>query len=258
MASDDLSQLTAIIPTRGYSKPLHRLQRSLKRTYPRLKVLVADEGVDSPASGDGRSIRLPVGAGRAAACNAMLARLRTPYFLLLDEQCEIGKETRLEQLLEFIMLDNLDVASGDFIGCQKKFWFFLRQMPQPGHGILELAGDQLTVLAGHRSAGEGFYWCDMVHNFFVARTDKVRAIGGWDPELKNDEREEFFVRAHRHGLRVGIVPEVTARYWNEKRTVQSAEPQPNLKSLAVAKMGLARMTELDGHVVKAPRRARAA
>jgi len=258
VASDDLALLTAIIPTRGYPKPLNRLKRSLKRAYPKLKVLVAEDRMDSPAQAEGSSIRLPVGVGRAAACNAMLARLRTPYFLLLDEQCEIGKETRLEQLLELVAMDNLDVAAGDFVGCQKKLWFFLRQRPQPGHGILELAGDQLTVLAGHRLAGEGFYWCDMVHNFFVARTDKVRSMGGWDPELKNDEREEFFVRAHRQGLRVGIIPEVTARFWNEKLATQSTEPLPNLKSLAVAKMGLARMTELDGQVVKAPRRAQAA
>jgi len=258
VASDDLSQLTAIIPTRVGQRPLKRLRRSLKRAYPKLQVLVANDGMDSSAQNDGSSIRLPEGVGRGAACNAMLARLRTPYFLLLDEQCEIGKETRLDLLLELVAMDNLDVAAGDFIGCQKKFWFFLTQKPQPEHGILELAGEHLTLQAGHRSAGEGFYWCDIVPNFFVARTEKVRALGGWDPELKNDEREEFFVRAHRQGLRVGIVPEVTARYWNEKQAAQSADPSPNLKSLAVAKMGLARMTELDGQVVKAPRRARAA
>jgi len=258
VASDDLAQLTAIIPTRGNPKPLGRLRRSLKRAYPKLQVLVADDGMDSPTQGDGRSIRLPAGVGRGAACNAMLARLRTPYFLLLDEQCEIGKETQLNQLLQLVATDKLDIASGDFVGCQKRLWFFVHQKPQPGHGILELAGDQLTLQSGYRSTGEGFFWCDMVHNFFVARTEKVRAMGGWDPELKNDEREEFFVRAHRQGLRVGIVPEVTARYWNEKRATQSVEPGPDLKSLAVAKMGLVRMTELDGQIVKAPRRARAA
>jgi len=258
VTSVDLAQLTAIIPTRGNPKPLNRLKRSLKRAYPKLQVLAADEGNGSSAQGGGSSIRLPAGVGRGAACNAMLARLRTPYFLLLDEQCEIGKETPLEQLLQLVAADKLDVAAGDFVGCQKKFWFFVRQQPQPGHGILELAGNQLTLQPSYRSAGEGFFWCDMVHNFFVARTEKVRSMGGWDPELKNDEREEFFVRAHRQGLRVGIVPEVTARYWNEKPAAQSAEPGPSLKSLAVAKMGLARMTGLDGRVVKAPRRARAA
>jgi len=258
VASDDLAQLTAIIPTRGCSKPLNRLKRSLKRAYPKLKLLTADDGMGSPAPGDGSTVRLPAGVGRAAACNAMLARLRTPYFLLLDEQCEIGIETQIKQLLQLVAADKLDLAAGDLVGCQKKFWFFVRQHSQPGHGILELAGDQLTVQPGFRSNGEGFFWCDMVHNFFVARTDKVRSLGGWDPELKNDEREEFFVRAHRQGLRVGIVPEVTARYWNEKSAAGPAEPSPSLKSLAVAKMGLARMTGLDGQVVKAPRRARAA
>ncbi len=258
MASDDLTQLTAIIPSRGNQKSLSRLKRSLKRANPDLPILVADDGMATSAESNGTSIRLPAGVGRGAACNAMLARIRTPYFLLIDEQCEIGKETQLSQLLQLVASDKLDLASGDLLGCQKSFWFFVRQKPQPGHGILELAGDQLTLQAGHRSTGEGYLWCDMVHNFFVARTEKVRSMGGWDPELKNDEREEFFVRAHRQGLRVGIVPEVTARIWNEKQTPSAADQSPNLQSLAVAKMGLSHMTDLNGQITKAPRRARAA
>ncbi|MCA9231895.1 MAG: glycosyltransferase [Planctomycetales bacterium] len=258
MAIDDLTQLTAIIPTRGNPKPLKRLQKSLQRSYPDLKVVVADDGMDSSTVSKGSSIRLPVGVGRAAACNAMLARLRTPYFLLLDEQCEIGKETELRQLLQMVATDSLDIAAGDIVGCQKRFWFFVRQSPQPGHGILELAGSKLTLRPGHRSAGEGFYWCDFVSSFFVARTEKVRAMGGWDPELKNDEREEFFLRAHRQGLRVGIVPEVTVRYWNDESPSPSTDQVPDLKSLAVAKMRLASMTQLDGQLIKAPRRLQAA
>ena len=258
MASDDLTQLTAIIPSRGNQKSLTRLRRSLKRSYPDLSTLVADDGMGVPSESNNASIRLPAGVGRGAACNAMLARIRTPYFLLIDEQCEIGKETQIDRLLHLVASDKLDIASGDLLGCQKAFWFFVRQKPQPGHAILELAGSQLTLQRGHRSTGEGYLWCDMVHNFYVARTEKVRSMGGWDPELKNDEREEFFVRAHRQGLRIGIVPEVTAKIWNEKRATPATDQIPNLKSLAVAKMGLSHMTDLNGQITKAPRRARAA
>ncbi len=258
MASADLSQLTAIIPASNRKKSIQRLVRSVQKSYPTLRILVAYDS-DEPLTCKGADcFRLPAGAGRSAACNAMLARLRTPYFLMLDDRCELTKETSIETLLELVRDDKLDVAAGDLIGSRRRFWLFVSRQPQPGHGTFELAGDQLTLHGGHRTVGEGYSWCDIVHNFYVARTDKVRNMGGWDPELVNDEREEFFVRGHRHGLRVGISPEVTALLWNEREPATGAEPAPNLKSLATAKMGLARMTDLDGRVFKAPRRVMAA
>lgn len=258
MASADLSQLTAIIPTSNRQKSLQRLVRSLRKNYPKLRVLVADDSQEPLKCKEADCLRLPVGAGRSAASNAMLARLRTPYFLMLDDRCEITKETSIEKLLNLVSMDMLDVAGGDLIECQRRFWFFVRRQPLSGNGTFEIAGDVLTLNHGHRTVGEGYYWCDIVHNFYVARTDKVRNMGGWDQELLNDEREEFFFRGHRHGLRVGVSPEVSAWSWNERTSAESSEATPNLKTLATAKMGLVRMTDFDGHVYKAPRRVMAA
>jgi hypothetical protein len=122
---------------------------------------------------------------------------------------------------------------------------------------LEIAGDRLALIAGSRSQGEGFWWCDLVGNFFVARTDRVRAVGGWDPELRDDAREEFFLRAHRHGIRVGIQPASSIWLWQQKVKTSDTPPH-DLLGLAVAKMGLSQMTDLTGRVIRAPRIARAA
>ena len=203
MSSFDLSQLTAIIPASNRQKSLNRLIRSVKKSYPELKLMVADDSQEALKCGDATGLRLPAGAGRSAACNAMLARLRTPYFLLLDDCCEFSKETRIESLAELVAGDKLDVAGGDLTGCRRRLWFFVKRHPQPGHGTFEISGDSLLVQHGHRTVGEGYSWCDMVPNFYVARTDKVRNMGGWDPELMNDERVEFFFRGHRHGITGG-------------------------------------------------------
>jgi hypothetical protein len=53
-----------------------------------------------------------------------------------------------------------------------------------------------------------------------------------------------------------LAPEVVASLWNEPAESEAATV--DRKSLAVAKMGLARMTDIEGRVVKAPRRALAA
>ena len=234
VASVDFSQLTAIITTSDRPKNLRRLVRSAKRLYPQLQILVADDGLVPAPDTSANHLRLPVGVGRSAACNALLARIRTRYFLLLDDRCELHRDTRLERLLQLVAEDKLDLAAGDLTGCLRKFWLHVRRSPQPGHGLLDFDGDHLTLTPGHRTIGDGFLWCDLVHNFYIARTDKVRSLGGWDPELKMDEREEFFVRAHRQGLRVGLAPDVNAWVWTEPME----EPLHDLKSLAVAKMGV--------------------
>lgn len=254
--SADFSQLTAIISTANRPKSLRRLVQSVRKQLPEIKILVADHGHEPRVPKQVDQVKVPPGIGRASACNALLARVRTPYFLLLDDRAELTDESQVDALLQLVVDDRLDLAAGDFIGCRRKLWFFVKRQPQPGHGLLEFASDQLTLQPGHRTIGEGYAWCDLVHNFYVARTAKVRNLGGWDPELENDEREEFFVRAQRQGLRVGLAPEVVASLWNE--TVETEQPIADRKSLAVAKMGLVRMTDFDGHTVKAPRRAMAA
>lgn len=258
MPSADLSQLTAVISTADRPQSLARLVGSLRRGQPQLRILVADAGLQPKTPRGVDSVRLPASVGRSACYNALLARLRTPYFLLLEDRCELLPETQLLPLLQLVAGDRLDLAAGDLLSCERKAWLFTKRSPQPAHGLLQFAGDQLTLEQGHRSAGEGFLWCDVVHNFFVASTSKVRAMGGWDPELHNNEREEFFVRAHRRGLRVGLVPQVTALLWKQRPSKGSQDSAPDLKSLAVAKMGLLRMTDFDGRITKAPRRAQAA
>lgn len=258
MSTADLSKLTAIISTSDRPKSLKRLVRSLHRGYPELRVLVADASSEpSRPLCDTETIQLPAGTSRSEGFNALLARVRTPYFLLLDEQCELPKETQIEPLLRLLAQDELDIAAGDLIECRKSLWFFIKRVARPEHGLMEFAGDSLTLSRGCRTAGEGFNWCDLVGPFFVARTNKVRTLGGWDQELIRDEQVEFFVRAHRRGLRVGLVPEVTSWKWNEPAAANQSA-QPDMKSLAVAKMGLSRLTDLDGGIYKAPRRAQAA
>jgi GT2 family glycosyltransferase len=257
VATTDLAKLTAIIRTYDRPKALKRLVKSIRRFHPERKVLVADDGVEATSCKQADYFRLPCQKGRAAGHNALLARIRTPYFLLLDERAEIHRESNLTTLLELAASDRLDIAAGSTIACEKRLWFFTKRQPIADHGLLEIAGDQLTLLAGARSQGDGFWWCDFVGSFFVARTDRVRAMGGWDPELRDDANEEFFFRAHRHGIRVGFNGSSSIWVWRENAKPVAA-PQHDLLGLAVAKMGLAQMTDLSGRVIRPPRVARAA
>jgi hypothetical protein len=258
VAIADLAKLTAIV--RNYERPkaLRRLVRSIRRHYPQLRILAADDSIEPRPPKGVELIQLPSDSGRSACQNALLARLRTPYFLLLDKTAELHRGSKIEQLFQLVVDNKLDIAGGDMIRCQRKLLLFTKRKHQPEHGLCETAGDQVTLCRGYRSRGEGYSWCDMVGNFYVARTNKVRTIGGWDPELRDDERVEFFIRAQHHGLRVGHVPETSIWQWHEASEAQASSRDQSELGLAVAKMGLVQMTDFDGRTTKAPRRAMAA
>ena len=193
-----------------------------------------------------------------AARNAALARVRTPYFLLLEDNHELTRRTRLEKLLDLVAHSRCDIAAGDSIRCERRFAIFTRRTPDPAHATFEFALGGLTLRPGHRLAADQFLACDLAHNFFVARTDKVRAMGGWDPQLLVDERVEFFVRAQRFGLHVGVCPDVTIVRWPDRRGASQPATSRDFTALALTKMGVARLTDAEGRVREAAPQSRAA
>lgn len=236
MPSADLSRLTAIVSTSDHPCGIGRLVRSLRRRYPDLRLLVADASRDPQPIAGVDAVRVPVGTVPAAGRNALLARVRTPYFLLLEDRLELPRKAGVEQLLALAADNRLDVAAGDCLGCRRVLGLFTKRAPQPGHAILENSGGQLVLQSGHRPSGNDFLACDVAHNYFVARTDKVRAIGGWDQQLGADDRIEFFVRAQRFGLRTGVCPSAVAHRWNDGPTAtrETSDLSAVLASLASA------------------------
>lgn len=251
MSSVDFSRLTAIVRTCERPASIERLIRSLRRYYPQLKLLVADDSRRPAAVAGADWIKLPADVGVGAARNAALARVRTPYFLLLEDRLELTRRSQIERLLELVAGSRLDIAAGDCLRCQRRFGIFTSRTPEPVHATFEFTADGLTLRPGHRLGADGILSVDLAHNFFVGRTDKIRAMGGWDPQLLVDERVEFFVRAGRFGLRVGVAPECIAQRWPDRRDAGAAATSRDFTQLALAKMGVARLTDVEGRVREA-------
>ncbi len=258
MSSVDLSRLTAIVHTCDQPGSVDRLVRSVRRFYPQMRVLVADVSRRPAEVAGADMVRLPADVGVSAARNAALARVRTPYFLLLEGGHEFSRATRIEQLLDLVAHSRCDVAAGNAEHCERRLFLFTRRTPDPGHATFEFADGGLTLRPGHRPGIDGWLPCDLAHNFFVARTDRVRALGGWDPQLLVDERIEFFVRAQRFGLRVGVCPDVVVSRWSDPSAAATQRGARDFTALALAKMGIARLTDLGGRVHEAAPTSRAA
>lgn len=254
VSTDRRRPLTAIITAFRSPKSLLRLLRRLRRYEPGLRLLVASDRAELPVPGEADCICLPADVGLSAGRNALLARVQTPYFLLLDDSLQFCRQTKIGRLLSIVSSGDFDLAAGDVLRCQHKFLLPKRE-PNPQHGTFHIEsphseGDRLLLQRGGTAAGDGILRCDLTHNFFVARTDRVRAMGGWDPAMVTGDRVEFFYRAWQHGLRIGVCPEVLVRRWDAPPQRSDGDAD-NRMGLAVAKMGFARMVDFDGELFAA-------
>ena len=245
--SADLTRLTAIVHTNGRQQSVTRLINSVAWLYPQVKVLVADDSRQPQSMAGAEPVKMPVDSGVSACRNALLARLRTPYFLLLEDNVELNRGSQVEKLLAAVAGGHCDIAAGDMMRCRRRFGLFTKREADPAHGTMEVTPEAVKVTAGSRPGFGGVQGCDVAHNFFVARTDKVRAMGGWDPQLLVDERLEFFVRARRFGVKVGVCPEAVAWRWPDG----AAKSGRDFSALAVAKMGVSRLVDADGRTIEA-------
>ncbi len=256
MSSVDLSRLTAIVHASERPQNLQRLVRSIGWLYPQVRILAAQDTSAVQAVAGADVVRLPADIGISACRNALLARVRTPYFLLLEDSFELTRRSGVDRMFELVSTSALDIAAGELVRCQRRFVLFTSRMSDPGAAMFEFDGDAVKIKLGHNPGAGGFFRCDVAHNFFVGRTDKVRAIGGWDPQLQVDERIEFFYRACRYGLKVGVCPDSVAHRWAERG--DSRRSLRDFTGLAVAKMGVSRMVDASGRIHEAAAHSRAA
>jgi hypothetical protein len=213
------------------------------------------EGVDA--------VTVPSSATSGRVWNALLARVRTPYFLVLSDDCELPRGASVATLLEAVAHNRCEIAAGDVWQCRRKWWLFTEKEHQALHGSLVFAGDTLKIEAA--SPLDSTHWtpCDLAAPYFVARTNEVRSMGGWESDLPLAQREEFFVRAHRYGMRVGVSAGVAIWQWaSASRSTHAAEVNERQRreemSIAAAKMGVWQVTDTQGNTYEAMHRAQAA
>jgi GT2 family glycosyltransferase len=232
-----LTKITAIIKTFERPDCLDRCIRSLRKFYPMIPVIVADDSVAPGRRDDVRYIRLAPDSGSSAGRNAALMNVATPYFLNLDDDICLDEGSDLLLLLKVLEDGVADIAGGD------RTTFGIRS---PWHGTILREGTVLRVLPGCRSDHGSYQRCDIVHNFFVARTEMVRKAGGWDAELKVNAHTEFFLRMKQYGARVVFCPAVTAEHRHvETPHYAKYRRRTDFRRIFMRKYGIERWHNMD-------------
>ena len=166
-----MQDVTIIIKTFERPEALHALITSIRERYGDIGILVANDGT-KPVEGDFGLYTMPYDSGLSAGRNLLLSQVNTPYFVLMDDDFLVTENTHLEILREH--MDTYDLVGGAVEGHGSY------------NGTLVVENNVLRYEKGEPT--------EIVLNFFMAHTDKVRQIG-WDNELKLAEHTDFFLRA---------------------------------------------------------------
>ena len=173
---------------------------SIRKKYPKIKILVGDNGDDFPNI---PFYKLPFNCGLSATRNFLAARVRTPYLLLVDDDYIFTEDTDLEAFV-----DVLD--SRPEVGVVGGSWKEAGEVICWNNRFLETS-DTLHLISDNQTqvmfANQGTpYWItDTVHNFAMYRTEIMQSIQ-WEERLKLQEHYEYFYRLKKAGVTVAFTP----------------------------------------------------
>ncbi|KAG1967382.1 beta-1,4 N-acetylgalactosaminyltransferase 1-like isoform X3 [Pimephales promelas] len=187
------SQVTIITKTFLRYKELNTLIQSIRKFYPNIKIIVADDSL-KPEHVSGNNIEhyiMPPAQGWFAGRNLALSQLTTKYFLWVDDDFLFLKETRIESFVEIMeAVPELDVLGGDVSDDQFHFTLEYDEGDEEGGCLKRIKGGFHQRLSGY----DRCVLVDGVINYFLARTEAIRRIG-FDPLLKRVGHTEFFIDA---------------------------------------------------------------
>ena len=170
-------------------------------------------------------IVLPFNTGVSAGRNALLKRIETEYFVLNDDDFFYGPMTRFDRALSVLNTHDFDILGGPLLEKRRQYLFPI--VPKRFSNFLHLYRTRWTPnswVASIKATDDGGiamseqtiptlpHTCDLVLNFFIARTEAIReVVGGWAPSLKSiGEHWEFFYRCKKSGLKVGFTDQFSA------------------------------------------------
>ena len=168
--------LTAIIKTFERPEILKRLVKSIRKMYPKMRVIVVDDSREAVKLEDVETIVMSYDSGVSAGRREALKHVKTPYLMLLDDDFIFNRHTQVRPVMEKLEhLDDVDIIGGDVI-----YLPFYRKVDYAQAGLHPT--EAMSVVQPGTQI-DGMMVHDKVANFYIARTESIRKVG-WDPMIK--------------------------------------------------------------------------
>lgn len=204
-----LNNVTAIIKAFERPDAVINLYNSIRKFYPELKIIIIDdskEAMDSSVFDEMvEYIHTEFDIGLSAGRNLALSKVNTKYFLLLDDDFIFTEDTKLENMYKALEEGGFDIVSGIMFDNGTEIRKFAGKM-EIKDNLLNIYPD--VTIGKHN----GYKLYDIVLNFFMADTAKIKEIG-WDNKLKLAEHEDFFLKAKAKGLLITCLDNVKVHHF---------------------------------------------
>ena len=230
-------EVTIIIKTFERPQMLDRAIKSIRALYPSIHIIVVDDSQVPKVRRDVEYHELPFDVGVSAGRNYAIDKVKTKYFVTMDDDLKFDKKTKLETFLNIIQNNDIDLLCGAVT----------KSLPNECAN-LEVKDGVLTVVPLGVPISQNFRYCDYGVQFFIADTEKFKRFGGWDEELKTrGEHVELFLRA-KGKLKVAFTPKVIIGH--DRGMEGSAKykkfRQRNHLPIGMKKHGIKKLINYDG------------
>ena len=260
-----ICDITFIIKTFERENAVRRLLNSIRSFYPNNPIIICDDSLtpyskkfsSEFADLDISVIETEFDIGISLGRNILVNAVKTPLFLLCDDDAEISSRTNLQYALDLFNEHHLDILAGDdveFIRATSSLSIILRKIQASMNlGVHKTFTGSFSIqnnILYQRSNTHIFYdyfECDIVGNAFIANTKKIQTMGGWDPDFKIKEHEDFFLRAKSNNLRIANSSNWGFNHWPETTSKEYAKARNrNYETLFLEKYNLQKWeNELD-------------
>lgn len=232
-------KITLIIKTFERPQCISRLIYSIKMMYSNIHIIVADDSRDLQAIPGVEHLRMPYDSGVSAGRNLALSKVDTPYVVTLDDDFVFNQHTKLERWLEILESTNLDMIGGN-----------VDEHPNY-HASLHIEDNSLIFRPESVGQENNFLLWNIVLQFWMGRTEKIREIGGWDDEFKTVDHIIFFARSigkikigHCPDVCVGHMPIQDHSYYQHR----NGRMQKYLM-LLMDRLGVNRVIDINGRIL---------
>ena len=199
-----------IIKTFERPAQIKALLASLEQFYPDHRAWIADDSREplKTQNPNHRVLPCPFDIGLKAGRQIALGCVQTHWFVLLDDDFIVTERTDLKKLIETASVHGFSFCGGDVIdGPQDKGG------RRTHIGTFQFHGSHLHVAEIANPFASEFVQTDVLANFYAARTQDVRELGGWDARLKIWGHEDIFLTAKKAGLKCAFCPDIIVEHW---------------------------------------------
>lgn len=206
--------ISIIIKTFERDHCVNRLYYSIRKLYPNITILIADDSKNPQKHlGDAKIIALPYNVGLSHGRNILLGEVLTKYFVMLDDDFVFTKDTDLS-----VPHNILETTDFDMVGIKLLDYGWKRRIYR---GCYEISASKLWQFQGQSYASyKGYPAYHYVLNCFMAKTETIKA-SPWDEAIKiGHEHDDFFLRlkgkkaliTHTDEISIDHYPEMTGDY----------------------------------------------